>query len=198
MSPSDVGDRHPRPGAPTATNKTNAATKQLDHRQSTAAQLRRRRDAALRCPPLDWRVARCGRSGLAARDPLVPAQRAEGPSTYGLLPHELWAEVRRLRRAGWPVDEVRQVLAVTPGSGMSAMAAEARRLHDVEGCEPYAGAYHLGITEECARELLAEDEPAGLAPTGPADGAAVLVRLSTVTPERLTWLWEGRLPRGKV
>ena len=36
-------------------------------------------------------------------------------------------------------------------------------------------------------------EPADLDP-----GAALLVRLSTVTPERLTWLWEGRLPRGKV
>jgi hypothetical protein len=57
-------------------------------------------------------VAQCGHSGLAARDPLVSAQRAEGPSTYGLLPYELRAEARRLRRGGWSPDEIRQRLAV--------------------------------------------------------------------------------------
>ena len=57
-------------------------------------------------------AAQCGHSGLAARDPLVPAQRAEGPSTYGLLPYELRVEARRLRRGGWSPDEIRQRLAV--------------------------------------------------------------------------------------
>jgi len=35
-------------------------------------------------------------------------------------------------------------------------------------------------------------------PTGGGEDRAVLVELSTVTPERLSWLWEGRLPAGKI
>jgi hypothetical protein len=101
-----------RPGQEVPATAATAA-KQLDHAQSTAAaQLRRRRDAALRLPPLPWRVAQLGRSGLAARDPLVPAQRTGGPSTYSLRPHEMRAEVARMRRDGWSPEEIRQRLAV--------------------------------------------------------------------------------------
>lgn len=41
----------------------------------------------------------------------------------------------------------------------------------------------------------AEPYDFGDGPTGPEP---VLVTLSSVTPERLSWLWEGRLPHGKI
>ncbi len=72
--------------------------------------LGRRRDAALRCEPLPWRVPGTG-SGLAGRDPWLPRQR-HGPSTYALTPAERAAEARRLRRAGWSTEEVLEVLAI--------------------------------------------------------------------------------------
>ncbi|WP_327282282.1 hypothetical protein [Streptomyces sp. NBC_01205] len=75
---------------------------------STAAtvpqQLRRRREAAYRCPPLP-----CGH-----RDPLDCAASAAGPSTYGLTESELRAHANQLIRWGWSLDEVLTRLAVQP------------------------------------------------------------------------------------
>ncbi|MFI1449069.1 hypothetical protein [Streptomyces virginiae] len=67
-------------------------------------QLRRRREAAYRCPPLD-----CGH-----RDPLDCAATATGPSTYGLSDDELRAHANQLIRWGWSVDEVLARLDVQP------------------------------------------------------------------------------------
>lgn len=63
--------------------------------------------------------------------------------------------------------------------------------------EPAAGkdaADHLGAGHDLTEfvELNTTIEPS------PATEAAVLVQLASVEPERLTWLWEGRLPAGKI
>ena len=66
-----------------------------------ARQLRRRRAAALRCPPLE--------SGH--RDPLDARCAPAGPGTFGLSAVELVAEARRLRGQGWDCWEVSVRLA---------------------------------------------------------------------------------------
>ena len=66
--------------------------------KGTAAPLRRRRDAALRLPPLEH---------LGVADPLDARTDPPGPSTFGLTPTELVAEARRLRGQGWGCWEVR-------------------------------------------------------------------------------------------
>jgi hypothetical protein len=38
------------------------------------------------------------------------------PSTFGLEPDALLAEAQRLHNAGWSVDEVNSVLAITPNT----------------------------------------------------------------------------------
>ncbi|MGW7107000.1 hypothetical protein ACWGHU_12665 [Streptomyces xanthophaeus] len=77
-------------------------------------QLRRRREAAYRCPPLP-----CGH-----RDPLDCAATADGPSTYGLTEDELRAHANHLIRLGWTLDEVLTRLSVQPRT-----TAPIQRLH---------------------------------------------------------------------
>lgn len=67
-------------------------------------QIRRRREAAYRCPPLP-----CGR-----RDPLDCAASTDGPSTYGLTDDELRAHANQLIRWGWSLEEVLTRLDVQP------------------------------------------------------------------------------------
>jgi len=68
-------------------------------------QLRRRRAASWRCPPLG-----CGR-----RDPIDQLPRWEvEPSDFGLSRGELRCHANQLHREGWPVDEIVQVLDVEP------------------------------------------------------------------------------------
>lgn len=69
-----------------------------------ALQLRRRRAAAYRCPPMD-----CGH-----RDPLDCVASPAGPSTFGLTDNELRAHANQLIRLGWSLEEVLTRLAVQP------------------------------------------------------------------------------------
>ncbi|MFE3580567.1 hypothetical protein [Streptomyces vinaceus] len=69
-----------------------------------ADQLRRRREAAYRCPPLP-----CGH-----RDPLDCLSSPNGPSTYGLTEQELRQHANDLIRAGWSLDEILTRLDVQP------------------------------------------------------------------------------------
>ena len=71
------------------------------HAQNIPAQPRRRRDAALRLPPLDH----------GHRDPLDRLTTPVGPATFGLTPAELVAEAHRLRAEGWSACEVAVRLA---------------------------------------------------------------------------------------
>lgn len=65
-------------------------------------QVRRRRRAALRLPPVP-------ETGL--RDPLLERHnRDRKPSTFGLTPRELTAEARRLRACGWQPWEIEMTL----------------------------------------------------------------------------------------
>jgi 5S rRNA maturation endonuclease (ribonuclease M5) len=52
-----------------------------------------------------------------------------------------------------------------------------------------------GNTIEHLRELVAAAPTSGAAPIGPA---ATVVTLADVEPERVEWLWAGRIPRGKL
>ncbi|MFD3698502.1 hypothetical protein ACFWUZ_20525 [Streptomyces sp. NPDC058646] len=79
-------------------------TASLPQRTTVAQQLRQRREASYRCPPMD-----CGH-----RDPLDCAATADGPSTYGLTDDELRAHANQLIRQGWSLDEVLTRLAVQP------------------------------------------------------------------------------------
>jgi hypothetical protein len=65
---------------------------------SIGEQLRRRRAASYRVPPLDH-------SGL--RDPLETPCRQREPSSFGLSEIELRAEIARCQRAGWTAEEIR-------------------------------------------------------------------------------------------
>ncbi|MDP9398303.1 MAG: hypothetical protein M3P96_11020 [Actinomycetota bacterium] len=66
------------------------------------AQLRRRREAALRLPPHN----KCRHS-----DPLDCLHAEVRPSSYGLSPADLLAEGRRLRAQGWASWEISARLA---------------------------------------------------------------------------------------
>ncbi|WP_240135092.1 hypothetical protein [Streptomyces sp. MUM 178J] len=96
------------PPAATEGQKTTGASESVSifpHSDSTAQQLRRRRTAAYRLPPLD--------TGL--RDPLDDAATLHGPGTYGLDGEELRTEANRLAlMCGWQLWEVRRRLDVQP------------------------------------------------------------------------------------
>ncbi|RTL62040.1 MAG: hypothetical protein EKK42_33165 [Pseudonocardiaceae bacterium] len=101
--PARRGDPGTPPRSPD--NAINTASHDVrDQPAQSTAGLHRRADAAYRLPPL----RPCG--GLAARDPWLPDQRTEAPSSFGLSAVELAAEARRLRRSGWTGDEVRRVI----------------------------------------------------------------------------------------
>ncbi|WP_285510973.1 hypothetical protein [Streptomyces sp. NBRC 14336] len=61
-----------------------------------AASLRRRREAADRCPPFD-----CGH-----RDPLDCIVQRPGPSKFGLTETELRRHANQLVASGWSVEDV--------------------------------------------------------------------------------------------
>lgn len=72
---------------------------------SVPQQIRRRRAAALRCPPLDD----------GHRDPMDRLARIDKPSTYGMTESQLRAYANHLvLNEGWSPWEVRQRLAITP------------------------------------------------------------------------------------
>jgi hypothetical protein len=99
--------------APTEGNKVGASGDQSRRAPERSAlmlartsdnPLRRRREAALRCPPLHDGV----------RDPLDRAAHPGEPSTYGMNEVELRRYANDLVRRGWSLWEIRQRLAITP------------------------------------------------------------------------------------
>ena len=68
------------------------------HAKDIAAQLRRRRDAALRLPVLEH---------LGVADPWDALGGPDGPASYGLTGRELATEATRCIDAGWSGWEVR-------------------------------------------------------------------------------------------
>jgi len=83
------------------TGKTTSPYNPRSKVEGTAAQLRVRRAAGCRLPPLA-----CGR-----RDPLDPLG-IRRPSTFGLTSGELRSEANRLAGLGWAREEVTARLAV--------------------------------------------------------------------------------------
>lgn len=70
--------------------------------QHVGAQVRHRRHAALRLPPLP---------GTGLRDPLLEQlERPREPSTFGLTDRELTCEARRLLSLGWEPWEIESTL----------------------------------------------------------------------------------------
>lgn len=94
-------------------------------------------------------------------------------------------------------------MSVPLTTSRATLAKQARALRDRHGCDPDAIASNLGVTVEVLRDLLADPHNGeGTREQAPERAAvpsgAVLVRLADVQPERLLWLWPGRLPAGKL